>query len=440
VGITRKAAVCVPPSSTKSKVISVLFQPWVWIWWPESAWITCTYEKDLATDLSVESRDLVISDWYQARWPLELTKDAGHHWKNAKGGWRRALGTGGAITGKHGHFHIGDDLVKEQDVRFGTPMAVAKVLEKANGFWFGTMVTRKAAKAIARILVGQMLHVDDTPNVAIKKHKWEHLVLPMRAEVDHEYHAPCDVRPEGELLCLARNDEESVRELEIELGPSGASAQLQQRPIPPGGQLLKPEYFARRYDLLPGRLQSWLAGDGKYPGIVCRIYGDMTFKGKPTSDYTVYQCWAFFEGEPWLIDQVRGQWKFSEAKSELLAFKVRWPMATMVKLEDAANAPAIVDDMRQQIQGLVLAPMQGGCLARTQQCEGHWASQPHLPAQAPWMGGSDGFVAEHLSFDGLGTRHDDQVATSSLALLDLSSGTAKSYIDKMKRVQANMGR
>jgi hypothetical protein len=50
-----------------------------------------------------------------------------------------------------------------------------------------------------------------------------------------------------------------------------------------------------------------------------------------------------------------------------------------------------------------------------------------LPENAPWLGGSDGFVAEHLGYDGLGTRHDDQVACSSLAIVDLALGKAQEY-------------
>jgi predicted phage terminase large subunit-like protein len=48
---------------------------------------------------------------------------------------------------------------------------------------------------------------------------------------------------EGELLWPALWPEEKVRQEERDLGPYGASAQLQQTPIPEGGGLFKREYF-----------------------------------------------------------------------------------------------------------------------------------------------------------------------------------------------------
>jgi len=278
------------------------------------------------------------------------------------------------------------------------------------------------------------LHVDDPPGHAIKG-GYEAIVFPMRYDAtlatkqDHREEA-------GQLLCEERCDEEGVRELEITLGPAGARAQLQQDPVPPGGQLIKDEYLSHRWGVLPGCLQSYLDGTRHdSTGIVVGVYGDMTFKGKVTSDFVVFQAWARYLGEYFLLDQVRGQWGFRECKQQLKDFMAAHPKATYVKLEDAANAAAMVDDLARVIRGLQLAPVAGGCLARQQQVEGVWASGAvKLPAQAPWLGGSDGFVAEHLAYDGLGTRHDDQVATGNLALLDLSSGSAASYVKAWQAV------
>lgn len=428
-GKTRKLALCVPPASSKSLLVSVLWQAWVWTWWPQSKWITCTFEQELASDLSQASLDLVKSDWYQSSWPLNLTKDAAKNWVNSKGGSRRAVGTGGTIIGKHAHFHVGDDLIKEQDSRVGTAASITAAMDKAKGFWFKTLITRKSGQAIARVLVGQRLHRDDPPGSAIEEKGYESIVFPM--EYEKATADPRDHRSsQGELLCEPRCDRDGVRELEEELGPAGASAQLQQRPVPPGGQLITPAYLENRWERLPGRIQAYLQGSRReFPGLVCGIYGDCTFKGKAQNDYTVYQFWAALMKEYWLIDQVRGQWGFRQAKQQLLDFVKAHPRANFVKLEDAANAPAIVDDLVGEIAGLQLAPISGGCLARQQLVEGRcWEpGRVHLPAHAEFMHGPEGFLREHLLYDGLGTRHDDQVATSGLALLDLSGGSAPSY-------------
>jgi predicted phage terminase large subunit-like protein len=429
--ISNELALCVPPASTKSLIASVLWQPWVWgpMGWPESRWITCTYEQSLANDLSGESRGLVHSDWYQRCWPLEVkrNRDADRNWMNTKGGWRRAVGTGGPITGKHAHFHVGDDLIKEQESRLGSPSSIAAVMEKANGFWFGTLVTRSTKQGLfARVLVGQRLHTDDPPGKAIRDHGYQSIVFPMRLELRRA--DPKDQRIyEGELLCEARCDEAGVVKLEASLGVAGARGQLQQDPQPPGGQLIVASYLDNRWDILPGRLQGYFEGRNVPPGTIANIYGDCTFKGQATNDFVVFQLWARFQLEFWLIDQIRGQWGFRETKQRLRDFMGAWPVVKAVKLEDAANAPALEDDLKLEIPGIQLLPNLG-CLIHQQQVESIWMSgNVHLPANAPWMGGSEGFVAEHTFFDGLGTRHDDQVATSGLALNDLSRGSAAAY-------------
>lgn len=434
--IGRELAMCVPPSSTKSLIVSVLWQPWVWTWWPESRWITCTYEQSLANDLSGDSRALVNSEEYQRAWPLKIVRDADRNWKNEKGGWRRAVGTGGPITGKHAHFHVGDDLIKEQESRLGPPQAIAAVMHKAATFWFGTLITRAIKLGLtARVLVGQRLHPDDPAGQAMREHGYESIVFPMRFEAKRA--DPKDCRTiDGELLCEARCDEEGVTKLEYSLGNAGARGQLQQDPQPPGGQLIKPEYMMNRWELLPGKLQGFLEDPvaNAMVDVVGGVYCDAAFKGKPDSDPVCMQFWVKYDREPWLIDQILGQWTFDETCQHAVDFMARHPAASYFKVEDAANGPAMEDHMKGKIKGLQLAEMGGGCLARQQQSEGVWKSGVvHLPADAPWMGGSQGFVAEHEFYDGLGTRHDDQVATSGLALVDLMTERKMSWSEKMRR-------
>jgi predicted phage terminase large subunit-like protein len=434
--ISNELAMCVPPASTKSLIVSVLWQPWVWTWWPESRWITCTYEQSLANDLSGESRSLVKSDWYQRAWPTEIkvNRNADRNWANTVGGWRRAVGTGGPITGKHSHFHVGDDLIKEQESRLGAPTQIASVMEKAASFWFGTLVTRATKAGLyARVLVGQRLHVDDVPGIAIRDHGYQLIMLPMRFEA---LRADSKDRRtiEGELLCEARCDDAGVAKLEYSLGVAGARGQLQQDPQPPGGQLIKSEYLMNRWELLPGKLQAFLDDPVLYGqlDVIAGVYCDAAFKGKPDSDPVCMQLWAKYDGEPWLIDQILGNWTFDEMCQRGVDMMAANPAASYFKVEDAANGPAMVDHMKGKIKGLELQPHGGGCLARQQQVEGVWKSGVvHLPAEAEWMGGSKGFVAEHEFFDGLGTRHDDQVSASGLALVDLMTERKRSWGEMM---------
>jgi len=433
---TRKLVICVPPGSTKTLLTGVFWPAWAWLLDPSRRLIHTTYGGALAIKPARQMRDLVNSDWYRSiggpSIPYQNTH-AAKWFENDRKGSRFSGSVGGEVTGRHAHDLIGDDLNKAIDALGVGVLA----FDRAWDFWSDVLPTRQAdPRLTTQTLVGQRLHRDDVPG------RWmaqdpsvERIIIPMWAEPDREDHHPDDLRAEGEIMWPGRFDEEELEELK-RMGPSSVAAQLQQRPIPPGGQLLRPEYFERRYASLPGRLRAYVEARGTSNpwGVVCGIYGDATFKGKPTSDFTVFQLWARWEGEYYLLDQIRGQWGFSEARQRLADFIVAHPESQYVRIEDAANGSALEDDLRTL--GVQVIPHAGGCLARTQLVEGPcWAaSVVHLPANAEWMGGGDGFIAEHLSFDGLGTRHDDQVSTSGLALLDLKGGAAASYAQAWEQV------
>lgn len=431
--IRRDVVLAVPPASTKTKLVSILWQPWVWTWWPESRWITATYESKLALRHSREARNLVQDEWYQSRWPIKLTKDAEGEWVNERGGFRVAVGTGGAITGSHSHFQVLDDLVKEQDARLGTPQAIGRTMENARGFVWTTMATRKVDNTLARVLVGQRIHKRDPQQKAIDE-GWESVIFPARFNVDRA--DPRDHRTEdGEPLCPARMDGAAIDELARQLGPTAAVAQLAQHPTDPGGTLIKLELaFRRRYDRLPVELeQSLRLGRPASRDQVWLTAWDFPFKGKETSSWVVGQLWCRWESSFYLVDQVRGQWGFEAAKAQVKAFIRRYPVARKHLFEDAANAPALEDNLKKEIPGLILDPVAGGVLARTQAVEGTWHSGAVVtPASAEWMNGPDGFLVEHIDYSGSDADVNDQVSASSTALLHLTSAGVSSWAAKMR--------
>ena len=434
-----------PPGATKSRPVSILWQPWVWSWWPESAWITSAWDEPLAYGFSDRSLGLVRSGWYQERWPMSV-KGGSSSWTNELGGRRIAAGVRTRITGDHGHFLLIDDPVKEQLTRLGSPSQVADALALAKEFWFGAMGTRAVDHIGCRVIVMQMLHVNDPANFAIHERGYEHVVFPVGFEPDHPYRSDRDRRTEpGEMLC-SRITPEKVEAITLDIGPTAAAAQLWQRPEPPGGQLLRAEYMTHRWSTLPAELA--LAMDSCRPGLRQQwlIAADLTFKSKRQSrsrrgpDWVVLQLWAAYGPKRYLVDQVRGQWGFRESKLQLALFSLRHQVASEIIVEDAANAAAVEDDLTDgglteadlvralELEGahvpstwspaIILEPHGGGTLARTQAVEGTWAAGAVvLPAEPRWVDEVGGFVDEHTRYSGVEGETDDQVAASSLALL-----------------------
>ena len=428
-----------PPGTTKSMIVSVLFPSWVWTFWPQFRVISSTYEENLALYHAEKQRDLVMSDWYQERWPLKLAIGGGakKYFKNEFGGFRRAIGTGGAITGFHAHCHIGDDLVKEQEA-YGSQKSVVNTMEAASQFWFSTLNTRNIEPGkTLRILSGQRLTVAD-PQERARKLGYKTICFPMEYIKDDRTD-PLDQRTiEGSLLHPSRHDERFLERMRIQLGIRRYNAQFQERPQPFGGYILLPEYLANRYFRLPSEIQETL--EKKYViGTQTWITSwDMSFRGLEIHDWVVGQVWCMVENQLWLVDQVRAQAGFREARAMVLDLAKKYPFIYRHIFENAANAPAIEDDLTNVLPGCELVSHGGGCLARTQAIEGIWyGGCIYLPI-AEWMGGYDGFIQEHLNFSGSKLDTDDQVSASSLAIkyLTMDSNSIEVIASAMAEIRA----
>jgi len=243
---TRNLLINIPPRCMKSTSVSVALVPWVWA---HSAlrhlkFLYTSYSGDLSNRDSDKTRLLLNSEWYRGVFPSApvLTSDAVVRLKNSAGGYRIATSVGGKGTGEGGDFIIADDphnaVEAESDaVRKGTVT-----------WWREAMSTRgNDPKTVRRIVVMQRLHEGDLSGhiLAEEFDSYTHLCLPMRYEpqvydIGKKPHlAWRDARKEGALLWPERFGEPELKTLERSLGDYGTAGQLQQRPAPRGGGLVK---------------------------------------------------------------------------------------------------------------------------------------------------------------------------------------------------------
>jgi phage terminase large subunit-like protein len=353
------------------------------------------------------------------------------HWQNTSGGGRFCAGTGGTVTGHHGHFLLSDDILKEQLSRKGAIQIVSRNMAEAEDFFFKSLSSRGAPPGPTRILNGQRLHAKD-PFTRAYSDGFRKIVFPLH--FDPERADPRDHRTEpGEIFCPKLRPVEYWNELIIKLGPTAARAQLEQNPGDPEDKLLRREYFAERWTDLPPQLKETMRVKRVGPGQLWITAWDLTFKEKTLSSksWVVGQVWCAFESRFYLVDQVRDHMGFRQSVEAIKDLARRYPWITKHLLEDAANAAACQDELKAKVTGIILEPVGGGTFARTQAVEGVWATGAVItPADAPWMGGSTGFLEEHVDFDGTGTT--DQVSASSLALVHFNSGNkGQKFIDSM---------
>ena len=102
-GKITRLLVNIPPRTSKSRITSILWPCWAWARDPRSSWLFGSYSLELSTEFSTIRRELLSSDWFRARWPLQadFTDDQNlkRRYKNRSGGLMTATSVGGTLTG-----------------------------------------------------------------------------------------------------------------------------------------------------------------------------------------------------------------------------------------------------------------------------------------------------------------------------------------------------
>ena len=289
-------------------------------------------------------------------------------------------------------------------------------------WWDHTMSTRgNNPKTVARVIVQQRLHEQDLTGHVLEQGGYTHLMLPMRFEKDRR----CvtffggktwqDPRgKEGEFLWPERFSETEIAELEKRLGSYMAAGQLQQRPSPAGGGMLKTHWQPRGANMDPVAV--------KMPdGTVAQVHAiespdkfdvviqswDCAFKDEKTSDFVVGGVLAAKGANRFLLDLVRDRMDLAKTILAVRQLSARYPMAHTKLVEDRANGPAVMQSLHNKVGGFVAVNPIGGKLSRAAAASpmlesGNWYL-PH-PQLAPWV---DGFIGECSGFPK--AQYDDQV-------------------------------
>jgi len=427
-GQIRNLLINVPPRHMKSLLVSVLWPAWEWIRSPERRWLYSSYGAQLSIRDSIKCRRLIESPWYQVRWGdrFALTSDQNTkgRFDNNRSGYRLATSVGGAATGEGGDRVVCDDPHNVQE-------AESDSVRKGTLDWFDVVMSTRVndPKTAARVVVMQRCHQQDLSGHLLEQGGWEHLCLPA------EYESPrrstsigfIDPRQEhGELLWPERFGPAEMGTLKRSLGSYATAGQLQQRPAPAEGGLLKRHwwrYWQPRGACLPpvvvrladGTQQSIAPVDIPHRVDEQIQSWDCAFKDLETSDYVVGQLWARLGPAYLLGDQVRARMDCPATVKAVREFSRLHPGALAKLIEDKANGSAVIQMLQHELPGLLPVTPQGGKVARAAAVspliEAGNIYLPH-PLHAPWV---NDFIEECAAFPN--GAHDDQVDAMTQALI-----------------------
>jgi len=361
--------------------------------------IVVSYSADLAIKHGNDFRTVVNSAEYHAIFPgmrISTMKNTQTEVVTTLNGFRLAISIDGALTGRGGDIIIIDDPIA----------ALAALSQKSRehvvNWYSNTLLSRLDDKQDgAIVLVMQRLHEDDLAGVLLRaSDEWTVLSLPAIAEEDEEIpigNGQIYFRHADDVLHPERESREVLESLRAQLGPEIYEAQYQQRPVAPGGAMIKRDWI-RRYDQLPKSgpiIQSW----------------DVANKQGEENDYSVCTTWLVHENRYYLIDVLRGRFDFPTLRTKV-SQHAELHKASQILIEDAGFGTALIQELKTaHFSVIAVKPEYDKKIRMAIQSSKFSNGQVFFPKESPWLRDLEG---ELFAFPN--GRHDDQVDSISQAL------------------------
>ena len=350
-GEIRRLLINIPPRHAKSTIVSVMWPTWEWIKRPSEKYLCASYSGTLSIRDNLKARRLIQSPWYQERWGSIVTladdQFAKQRFENTATGYRIASSVGGSATGEGGSRLILDDPHGAQDAQSDTMRETA--LEWFDMVWSTRM---NDPKRDAMVTIMQRLHEGDVSGRILDLGGWEHLCLPAEfdgvkrsTKVEQNYDPRTE---EGDLLWPARFGKEELTLLKAQLGTYATAGQLQQRPAPEGGGILKVKNFkiwptANELPVFDYVVQSYDCAFTEHTmgdPTACTVWGMFTHNKRPGA--MLLDSWADHLGYPAMRAKAIEEWHSLYGKTKDRPGR----KADVILVEKKASGQSLLQDLR----------------------------------------------------------------------------------------------
>jgi len=417
-GEIKRLLINVPPGTMKSLCVGVFFPAWEFIKKPHLRFLGTAYKQDLASRDNAKCRTLILSDWYQNFWGLELKSDqnAKLKFETKQLGFRAAMAIG-SLTGERGDRVLLDDPHSVDSARSNVSRDGVLTTFKES---LGSRLCSPLESAI--IVTMQRLHTEDVSGYILKKELgYTHLCLPMEFEPKRKCYTSIgfeDPRTfEGELLFPERFPLEVVKR-EKELMDSRATAgQYQQSPAPADGNIFKESDF------------KWFTTARKYKRII--ISWDTAQKANQLADPSVATVWGDHDSGFDLLEVFREKMEYPRLKKEAIKLAEKYHSdqelfkghkLLTVLIEDKSSGQSLIQDLKHETNFNIVAILpQGDKIIRASTCSPKVESgKVFLKTGASWV---QDYIDEMITFPN--SSNDDQVDSTSQFLNWIAGGKSK---------------
>ncbi len=407
----------VPPGSTKTTLVSVMFPAWCWVSWPWMKFITASFDANLALRDAVRSRDIIKSELYQlafeSRFRLKFDVNKKSEYANNQGGFRVATSVGGSITGYHADIFIGDDLIDPKGAKSRAEIQTTKD-------WLDLTIPNRMTdlNKSTQILIGQRLADDDPTGHVLRRNlgMWEHVCLP--AELSDNL-KPVELAEFyiDKLLDPARFSAKVLGEMRSTLGSKGYASQYLQRTSPEAGNMFKYSWFGRfnMYDLRVEAVRL-------HTDLTWHFRGDTAYTEKSKNDPSGFLAYCYLGPDLYIRDYATVRKEMPGLIQFCKDFAVRngYSERSTFKIEPKASGLSLIQMLRN-MTGLNIsksANPEGDKVYRANTIIPRVeAGRVHLLDGAAWI---DQFLHEVCTFPD--AEHDEAVDLLSMTLKEKTEG------------------
>jgi predicted phage terminase large subunit-like protein len=413
-----------PPRTLKSSLVSRMLIPYAWTRFPWIRFLTTSFSQELSSEHSVNSRDIIDSEWYQALWGnvFEMTSDQNvkSYYRNNLAGYRIALSVGSSSIGRGANCMVFDDLNDPKTC--GSPVMRQNVIN----FYKKVAFTRLNDQTIdLRIVIQQRTYDDDITGYLLQnfEEKWKLFCFPAMESKDI---SPPEYKSKyvNGLFFPKRLSVEAIEEYKINLG-TDFWGQIQQKPTAPEGGMFKRHWW--RFWRPKGSDLADVSMDVEGKQFFCPTIDrpdifedeidswDMGLKGGEENDPCVGAYWTKTAKDFFLMDGRRGLYTALQKEVEVLSLREKHPNVSATLIEDATGGSDTLRYLKLKVPGVIgISPgsqdKRTRAIPAARQAESGNIYLPH-PSIAPWVWD---YIEEMAVFDrGV---HDEWVDTTSQAI------------------------
>ena len=390
-GKIKNLMLLLPPRMFKTSFVSNYFPARIMGMFDNQQIIAACHTSHLADKIGGEVRDIISRPAYKALYGVELKQDsrAKDSWATDNGGEYHAVGVGGAVTGVGGHWIIIDDPHVDR------MQADSDLIRQGVIDWYHSTLYSRQMPNAKKVLAMQRWHEFDLAGVLIKEmadggEQWTIKKMPA-------------INEDGTTIFPEWFSLEDMLLKKKSMGSRNWSSQYQQQPNIEGGNIVQQGWFKYFEPDALGRLdemiQSW----------------DLKFSSKATEgSFVVGQVWGRLGIDYYLLDQFRKRVGYTDTKRAILELSAKWPDAKRKLVENKANGPALEDDLRTELTGIVLTDPDGDKKARLYSVTPCMETGHVFLPDRPWV--QHDYIPELIRFTGNKTEINDQVDATSQAL------------------------